>query len=76
MNSLSETSFLAVDVGNTAIKVGRFQRCDHDVHPEPVDVIRMDARSPDFDALRAWLPDEVTLLLLGKRLSASSTRDR
>ncbi|MDG2380536.1 MAG: type III pantothenate kinase [Pirellulaceae bacterium] len=56
MNCSSESSLLAIDVGNTAIKVGRFHGADHPSSPFPIDVIRLDARSPNFDELRAWLP--------------------
>ncbi len=52
--------FLAVDVGNSAIKIGQFSNVAGDGLPEPLDVIRMDSRSPDFEALQAWIPKTAT----------------
>ena len=52
--------FLAVDVGNSAIKIGQFSNATGDGLPEPLDVIRIDSRSPDFEALQAWIPKTPT----------------
>lgn len=53
-------AIVAVDVGNSAIKVGRFE-VDHrrsgDL-PRPVDQFRTESRSPDLDSLSRWLGDQ------------------
>lgn len=63
MNRNPESQLLAIDVGNTSIKFGQF-RMVADEFPEPVDVFRTDARSPDYDGLSRWLPSGPTWCFL------------
>ena len=61
MNRELPTILLAIDVGNTAIKIGSFAwPCPARV-PEPIDVLRLETHSPDLDQLHRWLPSQPTL---------------
>lgn len=53
--------FIAVDVGNARIKLGRFEADAGSPHPgllpEPRDTIALDGRQPEIDQLEAWIAD-------------------
>ncbi len=57
MNNTSEAKLLAIDVGNTSVKIGRFGLTSQGF-PEPEEVFRTDARSPDYEELARWLPEQ------------------
>jgi type III pantothenate kinase len=67
---------LAVDVGNSTVKLGCFRFDDESRTPEPIDVVRVDTRSPDFAAVKRWLPQEpaVCYLCSVHRWAAEQTR--
>jgi type III pantothenate kinase len=49
-------TFLAVDIGNQQIKLGRFVSGD-EMANHPVEACRLSTQGDDLDALSAWLPD-------------------
>lgn len=57
MNPLAEPPLVAVDVGNTRIKLGLFapRPTSTQVFPEPVDLRTVSADDGDFTALAEWL---------------------
>lgn len=63
MNRIGESQLLAIDVGNTSVKFGRFPTAVEEF-PEPEDVFRTDARSPNYDELSRWLPTGPTWCVL------------
>ena len=63
MNPTPESQLLAIDVGNSSVKFGRFRAPVADF-PAPDDVFRTDARSPDFEGLSRWLPEGPTWCFL------------
>lgn len=64
MSSAFPTVLLAVDVGNSAIKLGRFPWPCTEPIPEPTDVLRLRTQAPDSTALHAWLPQEAAYCVL------------
>lgn len=64
MSSASPSVLLAVDVGNSAIKLGRFSWPCSQPLPEPTDVLRLRTQSPDAAALHRWLPQEPAYCVL------------
>ena len=49
------TCMLAIDVGNTLIKVGEFAGPPTDPNAGPIRVLRVSSAAPDWDELQAWL---------------------
>jgi type III pantothenate kinase len=52
---MSHTSFIAVDVGNARIKLGRFENLDAVGLPEPQAVLPLDGETPALEPIGAWL---------------------
>jgi len=48
---------VAVDVGNTRIKLGWFEPSPSADLAEPSDILELDARTPAFESLEPWLAD-------------------
>jgi len=49
-------SLIAVDVGNTSVRFGRFELADADKIPLPLDTLELSTDAPDWLALNDWAP--------------------
>ena len=58
------TCMLAIDVGNTLIKVGEFAWPPTDPNAGPTRVLRVSSAAPNWDELQAWLVPEPTAAFL------------
>jgi len=53
----AQLPLVAVDVGNTRIKLGRYDELDGEGLPQPTEVLRISTQSTEFDEVHSFLAD-------------------
>ena len=73
MNAPSIVPLVAVDVGNSRVKLGLFDSVAGTPLPQPISTLDIGPRPEDLDRIRDWLPAKDITSLSGGSAACSAT---